>query len=635
MGKTTCDNTPRDQPIGASEGKYTLAASDVSKVLTEMITTKTTKEKNPKPMIRLFRVDGTGGPSDIERVLCEAQDCDNTASLFANCRMAMNTKNEAQRNAEAEAELKKLADEQEANDQDFKELYGTYELTGCGDVNAYFHQHHDEGCRMAGVTGATDYWTTNWKQANKSNEISVKYTSTRPMVGNWSETFTRHINEGSEPGWHSMDRNYNVKRPLIIRSALNSLCVRNMTIRKLDGTYSLCGAHRLNFNYHKSTEPGTNQDTEWWGAKTYADANPDMLSRMKAAGLATPNLFDPLGLIWLLLWKKDVPPGLGREKYHVCAAYMHPHFADLINGTLPENYNVCTATRWWNNAIDKHKWFNNVNDPNTFHGDLMKRYITNDGGTDKTWWVADKIRKPFFRILNGSIKPSHELDKALVLEGERAGSTIPLRKLIDILMYVYFDEPIPHRTPKTQDPAKPVTDGTNGNLVPSVTTGAGGNPGAAGNSGTPGAAGNKGADGANDHAVVTETKNKLPADKTVEAVEADDASKEAGTRTPVPTGTGTPAKEESFWDKNQNYIIIGIIVGGLVLLLIVAFIVLSRRRREAGYEQLEYSDPGSEYPLESLGEGTEDLGEGTEDLLGGEGPEGLLGGETGPIRFGF
>jgi hypothetical protein len=157
-----------------------------------------------------------------------------------------------------------------------------------------------------------------------------------------------------------------------------------------------------------------------------------------------------------------------------------------------------------------------------------------------------------------------------------------------------------------------------------VTTGAGGNPGAAGNPGTPGA------NGVNDHAVVTETTNKLP---------ADDASKEAGTRTPVPTGTGTPAKEESFWDKNQNYIIIGIIVGGLVLLLIVVFIVLSRRRTEAGYDQLAYSDQGSEYPLESLGdqgpEGLELEDLGGPEGLGGEGPEGLLGEETGPIRFGF
>lgn len=643
MGKTDCNNTPYDQKIGADEGKLTLAASDVTKVLTEMITTKATKDKNPKPMIRLFSVDGTGGPSDAERVFCEAQDCDDTASLFANCRMAMNTKGEAQRNAEAEAELTKIADEQD--DQDFKELYGTYELTGCGDVNAYFNEKNDGGCGMVGVTGAADtYWTTNWKQANKNNEISVKYTSTKPMVGNYAESFTRHANEGSELGWHSMDKNYNVKRPLIIRSALNSLCVRNMTIKKLDGTYSLCGAHRLNFNYHKSAEPGTNQATEWWGAKTYADAN---LSRMKETGLATPNLFDPLGLIWLLLWKKDVTPVFGREKYHVCAAYMHPHFADLINGTLPENYNVCTATRWWNTATDKHKWFNNVNDPNTFHGDLMKRYITNEGGTDKTWWVADKIRKPFFRIFNGRIENSMELDKALVLEGKRTGSTFPLRKLIDILMYVYFGEKIPDRTPKPHEPAKPVTDGTNGKEVTAVTTGAGGNPGNSGtpgaagnpgNSGTPGAGGNSGnsvTNGANDPAVSGGSTNKL-ADKTDKTDKTEDASKEAGTRTPVPTGTGTPAKEESFWDKNQYYIIGGII-GGLVLLLIVVFIVLSRRRTEAGYDQLGYSDQGSEYPLESLGDqGPEGLE--LEDLGGpegpGEGPEGL-GEETDPIRFGF
>jgi hypothetical protein len=631
MGQTDCDNTPRDQKIGADEGKLTLAASDVTKVLTEMITTKATKDR--KPMIRLFSVDGTGGPSESERVFCEAQDCDDTASLYANCRMAMNTKGEAQRNAEAEAELTKIADEQD--DQDFKELYGTYELTGCGDVNAYFNEKNYGGCGMVGVTGAADtYWTTNWKQANKNNEISVKYTSTRPMVGNYAESFTRHANEGNELGWHSMDSNYNVKRPLIIRSALNSLCVKNMTIKKPDGTYSLHGAHRLNFNYHKSAEPGTNQATEWWGAKTFADAN---LSRMKETGLATPKLFDPLGLIWLLLWKKDVIPGLGKEKYHVCAAYMHPHFADLINGTLPENYNVCTATRWWNTATDKHKWFNNVNDPNTFHGDLMKRYITNDGGTDKTWWVADKIRKPFFRISNGSIEESPELDKALVLEGKRAGSTFPLRKLIDILMYVYFGESIPDRTPKPENTAKPGTNGTNGTEVTTVTTVTAGNSGNSGNlvtTGNSGNSGNHGAAGNTGATVTTGSSGPSVLAGSTTNQPADDASKESGTRTPVPTGTGTPAKEESFWDKNQYYIIGGI-VGGLLLIAIIVFIVLSRRRTEASYDQLIDSDPGypgSEYPLGEGPEGLEleDLGAGTEGLeLEG------LGEETDPTRFGF
>jgi hypothetical protein len=272
---------------------------------------------------------------------------------------------------------------------------------------------------------------------------------------------------------------------------------------------------------------------------------------------------------------------------------------------------------------------------NGLQPDLRPDAIRRQMGAE-TDWVADKICKPFFRInLDGGIEESRELGNALALEGKRTGSTFPLRKLIDILMYVYFGETIPDRTPKPHEPAKPVTDGTNGKEVTTVTTGAGGNSGNSGAGGNPGNSGNSVTNGANDPAVVTDTTNKL-ADKTDKTDKTEDASKEAGTRTPVPTGTGTPAKEESFWDKNQYYIIGGII-GGLVLLLIVVFIVLSRRRTEAGYDQLGYSDQGSEYPLESLGDqGPEGLE--LEDLGGpegpGEGPEGL-GEETDPIRFGF
>jgi hypothetical protein len=223
-------------------------------------------------------------------------------------------------------------------------------------------------------------------------------------------------------------------------------------------------------------------------------------------------------------------------------------------------------------------------------------------------------------------------------EDERLGSsnsTRPLKRLIDILMYVYFEKQIQPPTPKRQDPAKPVTDGTNENLVTTGNSGAGGN---SGNLVTTGNSGNPVTNGANDPAVSGGSTNKLPADKTVEADKTD--NKEAGTGTPVPTGTGTPAKEESFWDKNQYYIIGGIIAVVLVVILaIVAFIVSRRNSREASYDQLGYSDPGSEYPLESLGDqGPEGLGgEGPEDL--GEGPEGLelegLGEETDPTRFGF
>jgi hypothetical protein len=526
------------------------------------------------------------------------------------------------------AEITQLAEEQNKNDPVFRDLYGKYTLgaSDCGDVTAYFEEHSDQnghkhGCGMVGVWGSSDYWRTTWKRASDSAQIKVYYTSTRPNEGNYAASITTHGSEGNDPGWDSMTENYHLKTDLIVRSALNSLCVNNMVLTKGNDIYDLYGAHRLNFNYHKSMDTTVlNEDTKLWGFHTHTKY--ELLRKMRDEGLATTDLFDPLGLVWLLLWKKG---GSGEPKYHVCAAYMHPHFADLINGTLPEDYNVCTATRWWNTVVDKDKWFNGKYNPN-LNSSHMMNYIT---AGNKTWWVADKIRKPFFRISGGAIEVSQEVQKAMNAEDERLGSsnsTRPLKRLIDILMYVYFDKKIETPTPKPQVTEKPGTNGTNGTEVTTVTTVTTGNSGNSGNLVTT---------GANDPAVVTVTTSKPP---------ADDASKEAGTGTvtPVPTGTGTPAKEESFWDKNQYYIIGGIIGGLFLLLVIVAFIFVSRRRdlarTEAGYDQLGYSDPGSEYPLESLGEGPEGRGEGPEDL--GEGTEGLelegLGGEeTGPTRFGF
>jgi hypothetical protein len=318
---------------------------------------------------------------------------------------------------------------------------------------------------------------------------------------------------------------------------------------------------------------------------------------MKAAGLATRELFDPLGLVFLLLWKKDETVALAdpvKAKYYVCAAYMHPHFADLINGMMPEDYNVCTATRWWNIDEDKRRWFNTNNDKNyisTFNGAYMKRYIT---AGDKTWWVSDKIRKPFFRLTSdGRIEESPEVKNAITAEDKRSGSsTKPLRKLIDILMYVYFQEPINDRTP--QETVKPGTDGNSGNA------GNAGNTVTAGNSVTAGNAGNAVTAVANDPAALTGSTTNPP----VPQDQADDASKGTGTGTgtPAPTGTGVPATEESFWDKNKYIIIIIGVITGVVFLAIVAIIFLRMRNRD---ESDDYGDPAGDIELE-----------GTEDLLG-------------------
>lgn len=602
MGWTDCNDTPYDRPIRADEGKVTLTKEEVLGALKEMVTPKNKPEGTP--VIWLFSVDGTSAPEARDRVSCAGEGCESKASVFANCRMSNQSFDAG---GEPGPELKKLVEEQEASNGAFSGAYGKYALTECGEVSAYFNEDKDRGgCGMVGVWGTTDYWNTTWASDSGGMKIKVSYTSTTEKEGKaYAASFTSHGDEGNEQGWHSMyskgddnpPRKYKVKVPLIVRSALNSLCVRNMVLTKGGDSYTLYGAHRLNFNYHKSTEPGTNQNTKWWGINTYATDK--LLRDMKAAGLATRELFDPLGLVFLLLWKKDETVALAdptKAKYYVCAAYMHPHFADLINGMIPEDYNVCTATRWWNTEEDKTRWFNTNSDKNNssaFNGAYMKRYIT---AGDKTWWVADKIRKPFFKLTgDDSISESDDVARALVAEESRAGTTRPLKWLIDVLKYVYFDGTMPIATTKPAITTKPVPVVTAaitmgpagppaGSSVTTTTTTLGGPPAPPGPEAPPGPLGSS----------VTTTVG--PVGPSVPP----GPSVPTGTGTPVPTATGTPDTEESWWDKNK-YIIIGIGVGIFVLfIIIIGLIYVARKKNKRSY------DEGGDYTEGDIDDGSDE-----------------------------
>ncbi len=611
MGGTSCEDTPfdsnRSRKIGKSNGgPFELRPEEMYKALKEMVNPGDMKSN--EPMIELF--DITSASATQPRVSCEGTTaCPTTGrSMFANC-VKMRKGAHAPMQDEIKAKMILLVEEQDKQKGGaFGGVYGTYTLAeaDCGRALAYFEPIGGD-CRMTGVARVDPvdgYWKTTWK-TNDMAPATIEVTYNASGDVNLDRVYSdkiiaQHGPEGNSAGWHWMNSNYNMKFDLVARSTLNSLRVRNMKLRKGGDVYMLCGAHRLNFVYHQ--EKSLSAD-KCWGASTYDDGS--LMDKMRANGLATPALFDPLGLVWILLWKKDnlsAATGSDPSSYYVCAAYMHPHFADLIVGTLPEKYNVCTATRWWSNADDRNNWsYNNHIYPNL---DPTAIRAQMDQETD---WVADKIRKPFFKLNEGEVELRSEVARALFAEESRAGTTSPLKWLIDVLKYVYFNKTMPVATTKPV----PVT-------TLAITTGP-----------VAGAA-----------VLLAGSTNKPPVDKTDEADKTDDASKEAGTGTgtgtgtPVPTGTGTPAKEESFWDKNQYYIIGGIIVGVLVVILaIFAFIVVSRRRdlarTEASYEQLGESDQGYSEPGEGL-----EPGEGPEGLEL-EGPEGLEPGPEDPTRFGF
>ncbi|NDC42931.1 MAG: hypothetical protein EBZ77_15500, partial [Chitinophagia bacterium] len=437
-----CEYAPE---IGNSNGgDKTLSVADIYNVLVEMINPENKTEK-PVPAIHLFDISTPLSDEALKsqsRVSCNGNAaCPQTVSQItrskhANCVKQTDAKDFKPgdaTSAESKAVITKLVAEQGAFN-----VYGTYELKkeDCGEAKVnYGYADNDIGgqCRVKGVSSISSgvYWQTTWR-SKEENRIVVTYTA--------SKLISEHGADDVHLGWNWMDTKQTMKRGLVTRSALNALRVQNMKLKpsSVDDMYMLCGAHRLNFKYHTDRMSATS--TGFWGEGTFITSSDNILDRLKKFGLATPSLFDPLGLVWILLWKTD------DAKYYVCAAHMHPHFADLITGLLPENYNVCTATRWWNSGDDVGNWFNSrvsaALDAPTIRNQMK-------GSTDyETDWVADKIRKPFFRLEDGEVKNGSEVARALYTEESRAGTTRPLKWLIDVLKYVYFDKSMPIATTK-------------------------------------------------------------------------------------------------------------------------------------------------------------------------------------------
>jgi hypothetical protein len=495
---------------------------------------------------------------------------------------------------EIKEKITKLVEEQDKQKGGaFGGVYGTYKLNeaDCGRALAYF-KPVDGDCRMVGVKrvdSVDGYWKTTWKTEDTvpaTIEVTYNASGDVNLAQDYSEKIiAQHGPEGTTAGWHWMNSSYNTKFDLVVRSTLNSLRVRNMKLRKGGDVYMLCGAHRLNFVYHQ--EKSLSAD-KCWGASTYDDGS--LLDKMRANGLATPVLFDPLGLVWLLLWKKDnlsAASGSDPSSYYMCAAYMHPHFADLIVGTLPEKYNVCTATRWWNKTEDKNNWLYN-NDPNLALDPTAIR-AQMDQETD---WVADKIRKPFFKLNDGEVELGPEVARALYAEESRAGTTRPLKWLIDVLKYVYFNKQMPVITTKpvpvvtaaiTAAPAGPPPPGS------SVTTTTGGPPAPPGSSAPPAPPGSS--------VTTTTTTIAGPVGPLVPPGPVGPLVPPEGTGTPAPTVTGTPAPtgtgtEESWLDKNK-YILIGIGIGIFVLFIIGVLIYVAmkkRKRSDDDYAEVDTDD---------------------------------------------
>ena len=143
------------------------------------------------------------------------------------------------------------------------------------------------------------YWKTKWKMGATA-AIEVTYTASgdpelKTPDGHGVDLITHHGLTGNDPAWQWADYDSaKMKKGLVVRSTLNGLRVKDMILTKGGDAYELCGAHRLNFSYHQ------NQDgSKGWGESTYAST--ELLGKMSSNGFATPSLFDPLGLVWLLL----------------------------------------------------------------------------------------------------------------------------------------------------------------------------------------------------------------------------------------------------------------------------------------------------------------------------------------------
>ena len=587
----SCENAPLGRPVGNSNGGWMdLTGSEMYKVLKDMI-----NQGNPKgtnvPTIQLFDISKPLDTEDINaRKLCEgAEACPTTGrSKFANCVKMQKGYKATERSAVFQANVDKLVDEQDKQEGGAfgAAVYGKYTLDAadCGSVRAGFRpegENNGHSCRLTRLERVdTDgYWKTVWKTGGGAH-IEVIYAASGDSDltrGNGHDFIAHHGMGGDEPGWEWANYDGNMHIDVVVRSTLNGLRVRNMTLRTSGGdVYTLRGAHRLNFAYHK--KKSFSADTGW-GASTYADTK--LLDTMSVNGLATPSLFDPLGLVWLLLWKKENLSAMAtsvKSSYYLCAAHMHPHFADLITGILPMNYNVCTATRWWSSAEDSGNWYMTKKGPTMQPADIKKQM------GDETDWVADKIRKPFFELtIEGQISGSQDVNEA-ILEEDKRSTQKPFQKLIDVIKYVYFNVSMPSETTKPVDTVKPGGNGAAGNSVADANSATTGNSVTAGNPVTVGNSVTAGSPGANDPSGPT-GRTPVP----------------TGTGTPVPTATGTPepaaAEPTDFFKDNMGLVIgIGIAVF-IVIAAIVALIVVRRRDRDApgineSYEHGDYGDYG-------------------------------------------
>ena len=464
MGGTGCHDTPKD---GRGFGNAVkLTQKEMYDTLVEMIDPVNQPAPKPTPTIELFDLSASGNPPS-SRLNCTVARACVAGSEVSNCKMSKKVDFEpGAGDPKAANYIRELVTQQGA----FKGN-GVYTMEDAGACDEVWVSRSEVGgdCRVTGLRRdliSDSYWQTRWKLGGVSgagNNIVVKYTMSADPDGKSAATSARlfqdHGAEGDDDGWNSMlstkndkpDRRYHLKWWLIARSAINSLRVRSMVLKRNGATYTLAGAHRLNFNYHRSDEADFKNTRQQWGRGTFPDE--EMLARMKDYGLATNKLFDPLGFVWLLLWT-TAETVLTPAKYYVCAAQMHPHFADLLTGFLPENYNACTATRWWTGPTpDTKTWyFNNGLDPSNHDPKAIRKEmgLENTGTGDRTYWVADKIRKPFFTLeLDGAVYDSDDIIKAMAGGG---ATKQPIEKLVEALKHIYFGYD-PAETAKPAAPA--------------------------------------------------------------------------------------------------------------------------------------------------------------------------------------
>jgi hypothetical protein len=418
--------------------------------LVQMIDTASTASNDikPKPTIELFDLNATATPAS--RIECTGTGQSTKGSKYSNFKMSKKGDVEFVANTGdpvAARYIKDLVTQQSPFPGNGK--YIMDDSSACDEV--WVSRSEDQTdyseCRVTGLMRNEDYWKTTWTAgASGTSKLVVKYSMSADPDNKSTAAaplFSHHGAEGTIAGWDSMDSSYNLKWGLIARSAINSLRVRSMVLTKGATPYTLCGAHRLNFNYHN--DPHFNTKTQW-GSGTFLAY--EQLELMKYYGLATKQLFDPLGFAWLLLWKRNLSVS-STAKYYVCAAQMHPHFADLLTGFLPEDYTACTATRFWNSDVEYRTWFvDHAKDhnPTNFSFTAIRKEMglenTNTGTGNTTHWVADKIRKPFFTLdSDGGVANSDEITNAInSAPGADATKTTPLEKLMLALRHIYFGE---------------------------------------------------------------------------------------------------------------------------------------------------------------------------------------------------